>query len=347
MLKPNVDPVRDADFKMYHRDMAYMDVVYMALDNAMLAMQQQTEDLYKENESRQAQRQQVIKRTVEDLLPGFYSSTLHQLQSICPGFVDAVVLIAFEEYRPWLGILPRPGTAKALATLQTRLAFYFDTRVELDKVEKLDQDLAAIAEQINALQRKRQETVDTISMLKKAEKNNSVLPAEVTSYVEQIFKRAVAMPASGSAMASIKRKDLETQWRERRKYYTHSTYHDNYAWYSLAHDFPSHSMMQNNLQGNISRARQADTLAGAMLADSYLFNTDTAGAAAGQAAQYEPASFSDARYDATNLVNTDSTAGYVGNTQNDPATQTDLYDCNSPVMLNGDIQTDDSLGAYS
>ncbi len=84
-----------------------------------------------------------------------------------------------------------------------------------------------------------------------------------------------------------------------------------------------------------------------MLADSYLFNADTAGSAAGPVAQYEPASFSDARYDATHLANTDSTTGYTDNTQNNPAAQTDLYDCNSPVMLNGDIQTDDSLGAYS
>ncbi|MFZ6766520.1 hypothetical protein ACO0LM_05490 [Undibacterium sp. Di26W] len=347
MLKPNVDPVRDADFKTYHRDMAYMDVVYMALDNAMLAMQQQIEDLYQEHENKQAQRQRLIKRTVEDLLPGFYASTLSQLQSVCPGFVDAVVLIAFEEYRPWLGILPRPGSAKALATLQTRLAFYFDTRVDLDKVENLDQDLAAISEQINALQKKRQETVDIISVLKKAQTTNLALPAEVTSYIDQLFKRAVAMPGSGSTMASVKRKDLETEWRQRRQYYAHSTYHDNYAWYSMAHDFPAHSMMQNNVQSNLARQRQADTLAGAMLADSYLYNSNTAAA---NPVQYEPGSFSDTRNDADILLNTHTATAYADSTdstQNPPSAQADLYDCNSTVMLSDDIRTDDSLGAYS
>ncbi|MFZ6718809.1 hypothetical protein [Undibacterium sp. Ji49W] len=351
MLKPNVNPVRDADFKTYHRDMAYMDVVYMALDNAMLAMQQQIEDLYKVQESRQAQRQQVIKRTVEDLLPGFYTGTLNQLQAVCPGFVDAVVLIAFEEHRPWLGILPRPGTAKALATLQTRLAFYFDTRVELDKVENLDQDLAAINEQINDLQKKRQETVDIISMLKKSQNTNVALPAEVSSYIDQIFKRAVAMPASGSTMASIKRKESEEQWRQRRKYYAHSTYYDNYAWYSMAHDFPTHAMVRHNFQGNQRNQQQADTLAGAMMADSYLFNANTVAntvaAPANPGPQYEVGSFSDTRNDAAILLNTNTATAYTDNTQDPPVVQADLYDCNSTVMLGDDIRTDDSLGAYS
>ena len=224
-----------------------------ALQKALTAIKAQLGDLGPRQEHLKARREKEIKRVVADLLPGFQASTLRDLNATCPAFVDAVVLAAFEANRPWLGFIDKPGSAQALAGLQTRLAFYFDTRAELSSLSIIDKELAAVNAQIDELQRQDRNTAGFIELLKHIAEDGCAIPEDVYEQLKNIVRQARQLQERRKTILSDRHmQEMEREWRSRQKHYRDAPYHDAYAWYCIDHDF--HPASFDRLEAAMVRA---------------------------------------------------------------------------------------------
>ncbi|MFZ6653864.1 hypothetical protein [Undibacterium sp. TJN19] len=350
-----------------------------ALQKALLAIKAQLGDLTPRQEHLKARREKEIKRVVADLLPGFQASTLRDLNATCPAFVDAVVLAAFEAYRPWLGFIDRPGSAQALGSLQTRLAFYFDTKAELSSLSIIDKELAAVNAQIDELQRQDSNTADFIELLKHTEQDGCAIPEDVYEQLKTIVRQARQLQERRKTILSDRHmQEMEREWRSRQTHYRDAPYQDAYAWYCIDHHFhpaafdrletamvranPSYVPMRRRHMYYESSYRHHDH----QHQDNHNtyntynnYNNDNFAAAAAYSSQYNPS--------ASSPVDLTQVPGYPNNRTDDRTDggADDMTDTSSASNRSDDSQTvfsttagsygggrddiatDDSLGAYS